>query len=361
MRHEPSMLRQILLIAAVLSAVIACGAPAAATSVPAAPPAQTLPEEQGPAITLPPEPQSLLRCQKPAHTRVDANSPQAMVPDWGQPVRLSSPVNTPCPEDAIEISSDGQTLYFLSTTDVLAALSPAQFFAPENGTYQASRAGSPTDFGEPVRFDLGQGADGSLDGELSFAPDGSRVYFHSLRATNTGYLQSPPTDDFLDIYVADIVGGLPGPGRNLGSPVNSAYPDGEHAIHPDGVSLYFTSSRPGGLGGNGLWISAWDGASWSSPLNLGEPIDSAGSELQPAFTSDGNTMYFASDRDASDGMAIYRSNRVGDAWSAPELVMQGLAGEPSLTADGKYLYFVHVLSDAEGIFDADVWVSERLP
>jgi Tol biopolymer transport system component len=134
------------------------------------------------------------------------------------------------------------------------------------------------------------------------------VYFHSLRSTNTGYQQDRPTDDFLDIYVADIVAGLPGPGRNLGASVNSA-----------------------------------------------------GSELQPAFTADGATMYFASDRDPSTGMAIYRSSRTGAAWSAPELVMQGLAGEPSLTADGNCLYFVHVLSDAEGIFDSDVWQSERLP
>ena len=36
-------------------------------------------------------------------------------------------------------------------------------------------------------------------------------------------------------------------------------------------------------------------------------------------------------------------------------------GEPSLTADGRSLYFVHVLSDAEGVFDADVWLSERIP
>jgi Tol biopolymer transport system component len=341
-----------------LVAVIACGAPAAATSVPAAPPAETAPEEPA---TLPPELVAVPRCQKPDHSRVDASAPQSMVADWRQPVRLGSPINTPCPEDAIEISSDGQALYFLSTADVLDALSPAQMFAPENGTYWAARLGGPTEFGEPARYDLGQGADGSLDGELSFAPDGSRVYFHSLRSTNTGYRQSPPTDDFLDIYVADLVGGLPGPGRNLGAPVNSEFPDGEHAIHPDGVSLYFTSSRPGGLGGNDIWVSTWEGSSWSSPANLGEPINSAGGELQPVFTSDGDTMYFTSDRDPSIGTAIYRSSRAGGTWSPPELVMRGIAGEPSLTADGSTLYFVHVLSDAQGAFDADVWVSARVP
>ena len=32
-------------------------------------------------------------------------------------------------------------------------------------------------------------------------------------------------------------------------------------------------------------------------------------------------------------------------------------GEPSLTAGGRSLYFVHVLTDAVGPFDADVWLS----
>ena len=337
-------------IIAALVAAIACGAPVAAT-----------PDLQALSPTTVPEPQAPPRCEKTPHARVDSNSPQAMVSDWSQPVRLGSPINTPCPEDAIEITSDGNSLFFLSTVDVLAAMSPAEIFSPANGTYRATRVGGPTDFGEPTLFDLGQGVDGSLDGELSFAPDGSQVYFHSLRPTNTGYQQDPPTDDFLDIYVADIVAGLPGPGRNLGAPVNSPYPDGEHAIQPDGVTLYFTSSRPGGLGKNDIWVSSWDGATWSDPLNLGGPINSASSELQPAFTSDGNTMYFASDRDPSTGMAIYRSNRTGDVWGNPELVMRGVVGEPSLTADGRYLYFVHVLSDAEGAFDADVWLSERIP
>ncbi|MBI5710265.1 MAG: hypothetical protein HZC42_08190 [Candidatus Eisenbacteria bacterium] len=36
-------------------------------------------------------------------------------------------------------------------------------------------------------------------------------------------------------------------------------------------------------------------------------------------------------------------------------------GAPSLTADGRFLYFVHVLRDAAGIYDADVWYCERVP
>jgi hypothetical protein len=301
------------------------------------------------------------RCSKPPHRRVDAHTPESVVPDWGQPVRLGSPINTPCPEDAIEISRDGQYLYFYGTKDLFENLPANEIFSSVNGTYKATRTASPVDFSEPIFYDLGKGIDQSLDGELSFTPDGQKVYFHSNRSTNTGYRQNPPVDDFLDIYVADIIGGEPGPGRNLGPPVNSIYPDGEHAIHPDGVSLYFASTRPSGTGEEDIWISIRNGSSWSNPANLGAPINSNRKDYQPTFTADGNTMYFASERDLNVGIAIYRSQRNGDTWGRPELVIKGIVGEPSLTADGKSLYFVHVLTDANGIFDADIWYSAWVP
>jgi len=300
-------------------------------------------------------------CTKPPHERVDAYTPETMVTDWGQPVRLGEPINSPCPEDACEISRYGQTLYFYFTKDLFENLPPEDIFSHLNGTYVAHRIGGPADFDEPVFYDLGKGVTESLDGELSFTPDGNKVYFHSLRATNTGYQQNPPTDDYLDIYVADITNGEPGPGRNLGSPVNSVYPDGEHAIHPDGVTLYFASERPGGIGGVDIWVSTCEDSVWSEPVVLGEPLNSIASDLQPAFTSDGDTMYFVSDRNPAIGTAIYRSSRAGMAWSDPELVIKGIVGEPSITADGKYLYFVHVLTDTNGVFDADIWYSERTP
>ena len=313
------------------------------------------------AVPGPTEATSVERCSMPASSRVDSHRPETVVPDWGDPQPLSSSVNTPCPEDAIEISRDGRTLYFFFTTAPLAELKPDEIFSERNGTYLTTRLGGPGDFGQATRLDLGAGAQESLDGELSFSPDGRTVYFHSLRSSNTGYQQTPPTDDFLDIYVADVSGGTVGPARNLGEPVNSPFPDGEHALHPDGMTLFFASSRPGGLGGNDLWMSILSEGGWSQPLNLGEPVNSASGEIQPAFTQDGATMYFTSDRDPEVGAAIYRSTRRGEVWSTPELVIRGIVGEPSLTADGSLLYFVHVLTDSTGVFDADVWYSPRTP
>jgi hypothetical protein len=299
-------------------------------------------------------------CKQPAHTRVDAYTPISVVLDWGTPVRLGDAINTPCPEDAIEISRDGQYLYFMFTQDILENMTPEQILARENNTYRAHRIGGPDEFDQPVYYDLAKGTQYSLDGELSFTTDDSKVYFHSNRPANTGYQQIPATDDYLDIYVADIVDGEPGPGVNLGPPVNSAYPDGEHALYSDDSTLYFTSRRPGGIGGADIYRSVLSGGVWSTPEILGVPINSSADDLQPAFTADGDTMYFVSDRNMLIGMAIYRSVRNGDAWTSPELVIQGIVGEPSLTGDGEYLYFVHVLSDTAGTFDADVWYSQRV-
>jgi len=306
----------------------------------------------------PPTPQ----CSKETTTRVDAHSPESMVSDWSQPVKVGAPINNLCPQDAIEISSDGHYLYYLHTEDVIDDMTPEQILADYNNTYRAERTGGPGTFGEPEYYDLAKGTAGSLDGELSFTPDGSKVYFHSNRPENTGYGNDPVYNDFLDIYVADIVDGVPGPARNLGPPVNSIYPDGEHCIHPDGVTLYFTSLRPGGTGTNNsdIYRSTLSGDTWSTPVNLGSPINSVFNDLQPTFTADGDTMYFTSERNILIGAAIYRSVKSGDNWSTPELVIQGIAGEASLTADGQLLYFVHVLTDGEGTFDADVYYCTRV-
>jgi hypothetical protein len=299
-------------------------------------------------------------CNHDVSGRTDTHTPTSEVTDWATPVRLNDSVNTDCPQDAIEISRDGTQLYVLYYEDVLEHITAEQMLSKADNTYRLTRYGDKTEFGNRQFVDLGKGVSQSFDGELSFSPDGKKVYFHSLRATNLGYLADPQTEDFLDIYVADFIDGVPGPGVNLGEPVNSIYPDGEEAIHPDGVTLYFASERPSGLGNADIYKSTFDGTNWSQPVNLGSNINSFANDYQPAFNAAGDTMYFASGRNPLIGMAIYRSYDTGSGWSIPELVISGIVGEPSLTADGQLLYFVHVLSDGGGNYDTDVWVSQRV-
>jgi hypothetical protein len=280
--------------------------------------------------------------------------PLVITADWGEPFMLARPLTDDCPNDAIEISRDGKTLYFFWSPTVNGT--HEQLLHIHTGTYYAERIGNdPGLFGPPRFFDLQKGAEnGSVDGALSFTPEGDYVYFHSTRSSNTGYQQSPPIDDPMDIYMAPVINGEPGSAVNLGEPVNSVYLDGEHGLSPDGTKLFLTSTRPGGLGGADIWLSEKTGNVWSTPVNLGTPINSSDWEGQPAFAADDpETMYFVSNRDGPS--AIYRSTFGLAGWSIPEMVVTGYVGEPSLTADGSLLYFVHVLVDDEGVFGSNIW------
>ena len=132
----------------------------------------------------------------------------------------------------------------------------------------------------PGFFDLRKGTDGAADSHPRLTQAGDRAYFHSTRAENTGYLQSTPVADPMDIYVATISNGIPSPATNLGSMVNSTSMDGEMAISPDGQTLYFASTRPGGLGDADIYYSRISGSAFTTPVNIGAPINTTGSDKQ---------------------------------------------------------------------------------
>ena len=96
--------------------------------------------------------------------------------------------------------------------------------------------------------------------------------------------------------------------ETLGDSVTTAHP----AISPDGLTLYFVSDMPGGLGENDIWKVSRDseGGSWGSPVNLGEEINTPGNELYPFVHADG-TLYFSSDsRVGLGGLDIYKATRM---------------------------------------------------
>jgi WD40-like Beta Propeller Repeat len=112
---------------------------------------------------------------------------------------------------------------------------------------------------------------------------------------------------------------------NLGPVVNSPSNDQHPAISKDGLSLYITSSRPGGFGGLDLWVSHRDSAEspWQPPVNLGPTINTAVDERVPTFSRDGHWMLFGSINrpggfGATDLWASYREHVHDDfGWQAP--------------------------------------------
>jgi WD40-like Beta Propeller Repeat len=102
------------------------------------------------------------------------------------------------------------------------------------------------------------------------------------------------------------------PPVNLGPTVNTGFIDAGPALSKNGLSLYFNSDRPGGFGGNDIWVShrASRECAWGAPVNLGPTINTASNEDAPSFSRDGHTMYFNSDRPGGFGLRdIYISRR----------------------------------------------------
>src|SRR5438034_1733573 len=121
------------------------------------------------------------------------------------------------------------------------------------------------------------------------------------------------------------------PPVNLGPTVNTGFIDAGPALSKDGLSLYFNSNRPGGFGGNDIWVSrrATREDAWGAPVNLGPTINTASNEDTPSFSRDGHTMYFNSDRPGGFGLRdIYISRRMNTRddfmWEEPVNAGPGL-------------------------------------
>ena len=73
---------------------------------------------------------------------------------------------------------------------------------------------------------------------------------------------------------------------NLGPVINTGYNDQHPAISKDGLSLYFTSNRPGGYGADDLWVSQRTSAdeAWGPPQNLGATINTGAALLPSGHT-----------------------------------------------------------------------------
>ncbi|HXW07732.1 MAG TPA: hypothetical protein VD833_21060 [Vicinamibacterales bacterium] len=111
---------------------------------------------------------------------------------------------------------------------------------------------------------------------------------------------------------------------NLGAVINSGFNEFAPAVAKNGLALYFSSDRSGGLGSTDIWVSqrASRSDTWGPPLNLGGPVNTAFGERAPAFSRDGHWMFFVSERPGGLGgddiWATWRTNVHDDfAWQPP--------------------------------------------
>ncbi len=82
---------------------------------------------------------------------------------------------------------------------------------------------------------------------------------------------------------------------NLGPIINSPYWEAQPSLGDNGQTLFFSSKRPGGKGGKDIYMSIRDKKGhWLPPVNLGAPINTPDDEQAPYYHPDGQTLYFVS-------------------------------------------------------------------
>ncbi|MFB0554251.1 MAG: DUF4440 domain-containing protein, partial [Phycisphaerae bacterium] len=141
------------------------------------------------------------------------------------------------------------------------------------------------------------------------------------------------------------------------------------SISADGLELYFTSDRPGGQGGNDIWVSrrATTEDDWGQPVNLGPTVNSPYSDVSPSISADGLTLYFddfgGSRPGGTGGVDLWVMTRPtkDDEWEEPvnlTTVNSGARdGGPSISADGLELFLYSSRSGGYG--SNDIWVARR--
>ena len=199
-----------------------------------------------------------------------------------------------------------------------------------------------------------------LEGMSSIRPGsngGWHLYFTSvLSAERNGVGE---TDIFYS-FLKDRVWSEPIPVEEI----NTLFHDRMPYISSNGLSLFFSSNRPGGYGGEDIWISRYDKEKnrWGTPKNAGGMINTKYDETSPAIHTNKVSLYFSSNRrGGKGGFDIYLSQdraleRGAAGWTKPKNL-----GEPynsrydeegiSLSGNGEYIYFSSNRVRGEGLYD----------
>ena len=308
---------------------------------------------------------AILACGKPTPTPVSVDRyfqlpqikytpemdfwPPSTMEGWSPPEPLPYPVNTSGGEDSPFITPDDQTLYFFFTPDV-SIPAEKQLLDGVTGIWVTQRDGK--FWSEPQRVRLSDPGELSLDG-CEFI-SGNLMYFCTARA---GY-------DGVQWFNAIFETGKWQEWRYAGDELKqSEYELGELHITADGLWLYFHSSRPGGYGGLDIWRSQKNASGWGEPVNLGAAVNTTADEGWPFVSADGQELWFnGQSTTGQPGPAIFRARRQPDgSWGEVVEVVSSFAGEPSLSADGKTLYFIHhyYSQDLNVMLEADIYSSNR--
>ncbi len=151
------------------------------------------------------------------------------------------------------------------------------------------------------------------EGPLSFSEDGKWVAFAKNNFIE-GVRQNSNKNIKMDLYIAKVSTN----GEWLEAKAfpfnNGAFSTGYPHLSDNGNTLHFSSDRPDGFGGFDIYVSYRKGDTWTTPKNLGKPLNTAGNEISPFLQQ--KTLYFSSDfHKGFGGLDIFKAVQQNSKWN----------------------------------------------
>jgi len=258
---------------------------------------------------------------------------------WGEPKNLGPKVNTPADDYSPVISPDG-----------LELIAPSRREGGQGDydlwSFKRSARDQPWGEGAPIA----QVNSSHADSCPSLANDG-RMLLYVTRRNGKNELYSSSRKTTADPW---------GNPRKLPVNFSTRFNYSGCCLSPDLRELVFTVIGPSNPG---LWVSKRPKVSdpFPEPRRIGWS-DNEHALLHPHMTADGKALLFQVDATYEKDLWITQRDDTGAAWSKPRRLFDSQIGcqasGPSLTADGRELYFV---GREMGRYRADIYCVKRLP
>jgi outer membrane protein OmpA-like peptidoglycan-associated protein/tetratricopeptide (TPR) repeat protein len=257
-------------------------------------------------------------------------------------------INSKYPDYAPVISLDESVLVFTSrrqgSTGNMVTIDDGQYYEDIYISYKANGNWTTPRNIQEVNTD-------KHDACIALSPDGKQLFIY--KDSKGGDIYSSMFDPIQNIWSKP---------QSLGDNINTKYNEPSVSMTADGNTIYFSSNRPGGLGGLDIYISHKDSkGKWGEAINVGVPINTPSDDDAPFIHADGQTLYFSSRGQAGmGGYDIFRSATGPDGkWSSPENLGYPIntAGDDSyfvLSADNKHGYYASAKEGGEG--EKDIYI-----
>ncbi len=269
------------------------------------------------------------------------------------PIRLSDKVNTPYKDYWPSLTIDEKELYYTVALPTDKRTPYGQVLYQEDLYY--SRKSANNEWLPGRKVDGGINTDDN-EGAQSISANGQFLFYVACnRKSDYGSC---------DIYFSERTSAGWTKPKNIGPPVSTQFWESTPAASSDGRILFFScGGRPDSRGGKDLYVSYKNSdGTWSEPQNLGDSINTAGNEYAPFLHPDGRTLYFSSDGwPGLGGQDIFVTRMKDDGtWTTPKNLGYPINTKSDdfgliVNASGQYAFFA---SNREGSLDWDLYTFE---